>query len=437
MPARGQPRDQPVEGPLRRHRRRIRVLGEQLLDPAAQPADRPGRAVGLLADRPPGRLHHPRVDPAARPVAPPGRGITPVDQAPDPLRLIPAPQPLQRAQGDLMPGRRQRGMLGQLPLPQRAAPGIVLRPRRRARHGTGRDPGQHLCQVLLPPQRAGADLLGQMLKTARRQRHPAVRGEELETRIGEQVPDQHHHGRAGDIGQPHRRPVQGHHPVGLAAQADLIARRQHRQAPPAHPAGLTAGSCRLPAQPPRACTSIAGPSRPRSRSAASSPRHSIPNSTGSTATGSPAAAAPPSSGASFSEHLSQPGRQLRLSEPGMTVTGQPAQVGRVHRAELPGPLILPPDLRRTAARWPRTPPRPSRRSAGRDARRRPHRCHPPGGRNSPGRDAPSGRIPRSTAATSAARQPPTTSGSASRAISRSLIRTTRRVTDATDSSDRS
>ena len=28
----------------------------------------------------------------------------------------------------------------------------------------------------------------------------------------------------------------------------------------------------------------------------------------------------------ISEHLSQPGRQLRMSEPGMTVTGQPAQV---------------------------------------------------------------------------------------------------------------
>jgi hypothetical protein len=44
------------------------------------------------------------------------------------------------------------------------------------------------------------------------------------------------------------------------------------------------------------------------------------------------------------EHLSQPGRQLRLSEPGMTVTGQRAQVGRVRRTELPNPLILSPDL---------------------------------------------------------------------------------------------
>ena len=51
------------------------------------------------------------------PAAPPGEGITPVDQAPDALQLIPAPKPLQRAQRNLMPGSGQLGTLGQLPLP--------------------------------------------------------------------------------------------------------------------------------------------------------------------------------------------------------------------------------------------------------------------------------------------------------------------------------
>jgi hypothetical protein len=56
--------------------------------------------------------------------------------------------------------------------------------------------------------------------------------------------------------------------------------RQHWQFPPSHPADLTAAlSRRPPAQPPRSCTSVAGPSRSRSNSAASSPRHNISNST--------------------------------------------------------------------------------------------------------------------------------------------------------------
>jgi hypothetical protein len=53
----------------------------------------------------------------------------------------------------------------------------------------------------------------------------------------------------------------------------------------------------------------------------------------------------------------------------MTVTGQPAQAGRMHHAELPKPTDTPTRPGRTAARWPRTPPRPARRSARRRARR--------------------------------------------------------------------
>jgi hypothetical protein len=56
--------------------------------------------------------------------------------------------------------------------------------------------------------------------------------------------------------------------------------RQHWQFAPSHPASRTAAlSRRPPAQPPRACTSVAGPSRSRPNSAASSPRHNISNST--------------------------------------------------------------------------------------------------------------------------------------------------------------
>jgi hypothetical protein len=44
------------------------------------------------------------------------------------------------------------------------------------------------------------------------------------------------------------------------------------------------------------------------------------------------------------EHLPQQGRHGGLSETRVAVTRQPAQVGRVHRAELPEALVLPPDL---------------------------------------------------------------------------------------------
>jgi hypothetical protein len=69
VPARGQASRQPVEGPLGRHHRPLAGLGgsgQDLLDPAAQPAHRAGRPVGLLGDGLPGGRHHPGIHVAGR-----------------------------------------------------------------------------------------------------------------------------------------------------------------------------------------------------------------------------------------------------------------------------------------------------------------------------------------------------------------------------------
>ena len=103
----------------------------------------------------------------------------------------------------------------------------------------------------------------------------------------------------------------------------------------------------------------------------------------------------------------------------MTATRQPAQAGRRAPGRARRPGDTPTRRGRTAALWPRTLPRPDRRSCRRRARRRPRRCHPRGGRSSPGRDterpdsAPVQRSHIGCAAT------PATPGPAPRAITRS------------------
>jgi len=162
-----------------------------------------------------------------------------INQTGQALQLVAAAEPLQRAQPDLVPGGSQGGVLGQLSLPQRPPRRVIVRVRDAAPRRIRRQPSQNLDDMTLPPLCAGADLPWQMLQTAPRRQHPAVRGDQLKARVGEQMPDQHHRDRTANTGQPYRHPVQGHHLVGLAAEADLVTRSQHRQAAAGHPADLT------------------------------------------------------------------------------------------------------------------------------------------------------------------------------------------------------
>ena len=173
----------------------------------------------------------------------------------------------------------------------------------------------------------------------------------LHGRVGQQRRQRGLGDRPGDVGQAHRGAVEGHHRVHRPGPAHVSPGRStgcRALTPPHRPqrrALRAPGGRRCGVQ-----TVEVAPSNVLVRSASSSRCHNMPNSTGSTATGSPTARGPGQQRGRVGEHLPQQAiRVARLRAARMPVAGQPPQIRRRHRVQLADPLVVPADLARRSA----------------------------------------------------------------------------------------
>ena len=248
-----------------------------------------------VSPRPPADRRGPR---------PGGGGRALVDQAGQALRLIPVPLAFEgRRTAPWWPAAVSSAALAYSRCGSERVAGSNSRARPRSGGASGGRPVEHLDQVWLPPPGGRHDLGRQPFEQAQRRQRgwQATSGEQLEARVGQQMPISITEVTA----LVRRRPAapivrrDRDHGVLLAAEADLVA--GGRCSTGGRPQPEVTGRAPQPEAGSGASTSA--PSNAVVSSVTSSRRHSMANSTGSTAIGSPTARGPSQQRGRLSERL--------------------------------------------------------------------------------------------------------------------------------------